>query len=761
MKIARYFFIITLLITLIIPYPLLAVDFNPNYIISDEELQYADSMDKRDILAFLKDKGSYIANLITDDWEGVKRNVADIIYRAAQDNNINPKYILVKLQKEQSLITETNPSQKALDWATGYGICDSCSKDDPALEKHKGFGTQVDSAAGIMRWYYNNVSQENWIKRPNTNYTIDDTTVIPQNYATAFLYTYTPHLHGNENFWKLWQKWFQQVYPNGTLMKSTDNPDIYLIQNGEKRKFKNATSLVTRYDSKLVITVPASELSRYTPGADISLPNYAIVRNNNYYYLLDYDFKRKFESYDTVKKLGYNPDEIIDVTSADLTSYVDGPLISTNVKNPTGKIVRIMPSGSLYLLKDNQYHPIFDDAVVHINFPHFDIERITSAELGDDYTRGDPVLLKDGTIFGITGDNKIYVVEHSKKRHIATADVFNSLGYDWENIVWVSKNTGDLHETGEALYATIDTTNTTSDIKQIAENNSEQTNEPEPTNNTSAKKPVDYMVRTASSDTSYIGPEFNTEIDNYIISDFTSGEILAGKNINTVRPIASLTKVMTGYQLLLDGIRMGDSITYDSSKHKSSYHVFRIVDGERVRVRDMMYAMLVSSLNTPSRMLVNRDIVQDIAFVSRMNVTAKNIGLSNTRFADTSGFNTGNVSTAKEYNKLFSVAVKNKTMQEFLETSYYEYDELKDVDGKAHHFDSHSNKLLKRNDLSYTILASKTGFLYEAGSNLTMLVKRNSDGKQFVITIMGNPDFDGTTRFDGFNAVASWAMKTF
>lgn len=735
-----------------IPSSLLAADFNKNMIISDEEMQAWETMDRADIQAFLEDKDSYLSTYRTDDWEGTKRVAADIIYQAAKDNRINPKYLLVKLQKEQSLITNDDPTQKQLDWATGYGVCDSCKTTDPDIQKYKGFGTQVDRAAGIMRWYYENMSSESWIKRAGRSYTIDGETVRPQSNATGFLYSYTPHIHGNENFWKLWQAWFQQVYPDSTLMQATGDKNIYLIKDGKKRKFKNMTSLVTRYNPDMIVSVSPAELLQYPDGPEISLPNYAIVKNGSSYYLLDYDYKRKFASYEVVKNLGYHPDEIIDVSNADLNGYLAGPTIGNANENPLGRVVKVQENGSLYYILDGVYHAIYDESVARLNFAHLSIDTVSATELHG-LDRGDPILPKDGSIFGITGNPKIYVVENGKKRHIATASVFEDFGYNWDNIIWVGQATGEKLEMGQSLYEkpSTDVTEISPDTTdEITEDVSEETIDP-----------VDYMVRTPSSELAYIGPTFDTNIDGYLVADYETGEIIAGKNVDTVRPMASLTKVMTAYQLLLDGINLSGNVTYDPSIHRSSYHRFRIVEDETYRIKDLLNASLVSSLNTPTRMLVNRDGRQDTEFVQRMNTTVQNMGLNNTVFTDTYGFDETNVTTLREYLTLFSKVVKNTTVRSYLSKTSYSYTELTDKDGKPSHHDVHSNDLVGKSGLPYTILASKTGFLYDAGTCLAMLVERHSDGKQFIILTMGNDEFGSNTRFNSPEQLADWAMDEF
>jgi D-alanyl-D-alanine carboxypeptidase len=142
-----------------------------------------------------------------------------------------------------------------------------------------------------------------------------------------------------------------------------------------------------------------------------------------------------------------------------------------------------------------------------------------------------------------------------------------------------------------------------------------------------------------------------------------------------------------------------------------------------------------------------------------MNAQAKLWGLTKTRFTEPSGADLGNISTAKEYLKIFTEATKNKTILATMGEKSYTYDETLDLDNNPNHFDSHSNLLIKRTDLPFTIIASKTGYLIESGSGLSMLVERKSDKKRFVIITMGNLDYD--RRFDTPESLTKWALKEF
>lgn len=727
--------------------------FNPNFIISDEELQ-AQSMTRADIQAFLDDKGGYIAGLRTEDEDGVMRKAADIIYRAAQKHQINPKYIIVKLQKEQSLVTAKNPTQKQLDGATGYGISDGCGWECDTYKRNKGFGKQVSAAAGIMRWYYDNKDKQSFIRRAGETYTISGQEVTPRTDATAFLYTYTPHILGNKNFWILWNEWFEQVYPDGTLMKADNAPDVYLIDDGRKRKIESMSALLTRFDPNMIITVPSSELSRYDVGAPISFPNYSILKKGSTYYLLDFDTLRPFKDEDVFRQYGYNPQEVIEVSSSDIRDYEIGSTLNEPGENPRGRLIRASENNTLYFIKDGTYSPIFDDQIAALSLPGLREQPGSVSDLAE-YQEIDPMLFPDATILGIEGSNKIYIIEKGKKRHIFNEKVFVGLGYKWENIIWSNQMMSIAHQTGQPLYLRDDTPIAVQEKTVVIQ--PEKDYEEEAAEKVDKEPTIaDLMLRADTTET--IGPVFETDVDTYLIADADTLEILAGKNIDQVRTLASLTKVLTAMTLFEEGLNEREIIKYNTSQHKSLYHRFRIADGEMVRADDLMDAFLVSSLNTPGRMLA-QSISTEANIVAAMNETVDDLGATDTNIVGVSGVEVENYSTARDYLAIFSAALDDPEVLPYLARKAYEYDEVLDLDGSPTHFDTHSNKLQNRSDLSFTVEASKTGYLYESGANLAMLVTRKSDGKQFIVITMGNVDH--ANRFNEPEAITNWALDEF
>jgi hypothetical protein len=170
--------------------------FNENMIVSDANYYAAGSMNVADIQGFLNAQKGPLKTYATPDHNGTVKTAAHIIDDAAKAWGVSPRTILVTLQKEQSLLSEPSPAQKALDWALGMGATDSGK-----VYKYQGFGKQVWFGASHLSSLGNGWS-------PGLSTPIDGTRVVPSNRATWGLYRYTPHFAGNTSFWMVWWRYF-------------------------------------------------------------------------------------------------------------------------------------------------------------------------------------------------------------------------------------------------------------------------------------------------------------------------------------------------------------------------------------------------------------------------------------------------------------------------------------------------------------------------------------------------------------------------
>lgn len=237
-------------------------DFNPSYIIDDSLFFNGNSMSTQDIQNFLNSKvpvcdtwhaardgnnppficlKEYQQNVPTryadaycsgTVYGGVK-TAAQILYEVGAACSINPKVLIVLLQKEQSLITDTWPWNVQYEKATGYYCPDDPSRPGWCDPEYGGFYNQVWYAARQFQRYVKQPQNFNyaagrtsWVRYQANNDGCGGSYLRMANGATAALYNYTPYqpnqaalnnlyglgdgcsAYGNRNFWRLYNDWF-------------------------------------------------------------------------------------------------------------------------------------------------------------------------------------------------------------------------------------------------------------------------------------------------------------------------------------------------------------------------------------------------------------------------------------------------------------------------------------------------------------------------------------------------------------------------
>lgn len=436
--------------------------FNPNYIIDDSEINDSTSMTRADVQQFLNDRGGFIANYRTNACtdedvylgracSGVEMAASDIIMDRALNNKVNPKFFLVLLQKEQSLVEKKTPTQNQLDWALGYG----CYDNQQCFPRYRGFWKQLNSASLQFRDY-----MDNWLNRGyqvGQTYTINNTgrgpsIVTPQNRATCSLYNYTPHVYnGNFNFYNIWQRYFTRSYPNGSIVQVPGEKSVWLIQDSKKRAFKSRGALTSRYDISKVLSISKVDLDKYLTGTPINFAQYSIVRApSGALFLLVDDTKRGFDSQAAFKKMGYNPDEIVNGSWEELNNYKEVAKITASSTYVTGALLQDKKTGGVYWVIDGTKAPVPDRVYLTTLFKRKKIIKVSANELNQ-YAKIDPVVFPDGELMRGKTNSAVYVIADGQKHAIQSGKVFESLKYNWKNVITVPDHLLYLYQDGSPI----------------------------------------------------------------------------------------------------------------------------------------------------------------------------------------------------------------------------------------------------------------------------------------------------------------------
>lgn len=414
-------------------------------------------MSLADISFFLSRRGGL--NVITDidPIDGVSKPAAQLIYDAARRYDINPQYLLALLQKESSIVETASPTKRQLDWAAGYALCDGCRVDDPLPLKYKGFAKQVDAGAGWMDWFLKGGSAGDYGSAGEAR-VINGTEIVPANSVTAALYAYTPHFHGNELLWKIMNRWFPngspETFPDGTLVRNRLNGAVAAIQGGRFRPIVKQSVLVTRFRSANVVDLDATAfaaLERGKRGAAIRFPDLSLVRTEaGHTYLLIGNDKRLIPDSASFGALGFNPEELEEVLAADISDYADGEPLTADREYPLGELLQDTTTGGVYYAESGIKHPLYDAALLKLNFPGRPILPAGRASL-DTLTTGSAIRFPDGTLLKTASDPRVYLISSGTKRPFAAERDFRALGFRFANVKTVNTKALSLHETGDTI----------------------------------------------------------------------------------------------------------------------------------------------------------------------------------------------------------------------------------------------------------------------------------------------------------------------
>jgi len=195
---------------------------------------YGSTVAKFCLRNFVMDTSTRAANAYCGAYLGQKgETAARIIEKVSLACGISPRVLLITLEKEQSLVSDTWPTENQFNKATGYGCPDTGPNNSANCNSaYFGFYNQVYLAAWQFKVYKAKPNSFNFQKGDtetilwHPNRECGTSKVLIENDATAALYTYTPYrpnaaalaagwgagdscsAYGNRNFFNFYKTWF-------------------------------------------------------------------------------------------------------------------------------------------------------------------------------------------------------------------------------------------------------------------------------------------------------------------------------------------------------------------------------------------------------------------------------------------------------------------------------------------------------------------------------------------------------------------------
>ena len=223
-----------------------------------------------------------------------------------------------------------------------------------------------------------------------------------------------------------------------------------------------------------------------------------------------------------------------------------------------------------------------------------------------------------------------------------------------------------------------------------------------------------------------------------ILVDATTGQVLWARGETAVRPIASITKVMTALVILQAGglnqkITVPKSVTAYVAKYGAN--AAGLIPGQVFTVDELMHAMLIVSAADAAYTLANVYGPGLPAFIAKMNAEAAKLGLAHTHFTSPDGLpyptETSTFSTPAELVRLGEIAMGYQEFRSIVALHIYN---IPKGDGHTAYSFTSSNELIGKYP---GVVGIKTGFTNAAGHTLLFEAVRN--GRTLIGDVLGSP----------------------
>ncbi len=228
------------------------------------------------------------------------------------------------------------------------------------------------------------------------------------------------------------------------------------------------------------------------------------------------------------------------------------------------------------------------------------------------------------------------------------------------------------------------------------------------------------------------------------------GNVIYGKDPYTVRPIASITKVMTAMVILDAGLDLDEKITITKDdRDLVRLTGSRLEYGAKLTRRELILLSLMSSENRAATALGRTYPGGMDAFIVAMNQKARQIGMTDSWFADPAGLMSENVSTAADLAIMIDAASDYPLIRQATTTKRQE---VRPYAKRGPLTYGNTNRLLK--NANWDIELSKTGYINEAGRCLVM--QANIEGEDVSIVLLNS--FGKLTPFGDSNRLRKWML---
>lgn len=238
-----------------------------------------------------------------------------------------------------------------------------------------------------------------------------------------------------------------------------------------------------------------------------------------------------------------------------------------------------------------------------------------------------------------------------------------------------------------------------------------------------------------------------------ILMDDKTDTVLFEKNADAVRPLASISKLMSALVLLDINPDWKKVVEITPDVYDNNSHFVNI--GEKFTMQDLWNVALIGSSNSAINALVAGSGVKKEDFVAKMNEKAQDLRLRSLRFVEPTGLDERNIGTARDIARMLKYALGNDKIFNTLQTSEYYSNPIGQKPRRIWTTDWLLTKWVPNKFGDFTI-AGKTGYIDNSKYNFAVRIENG--GKRAIRTVVLGAD-TMEARFSEARDLATWAFE--
>ena len=226
---------------------------------------------------------------------------------------------------------------------------------------------------------------------------------------------------------------------------------------------------------------------------------------------------------------------------------------------------------------------------------------------------------------------------------------------------------------------------------------------------------------------------YSSSATSTVLMDMDSLNVIYSNNMNQVRSVASISKIMTAITAI-ESANIYDTLTIGNEILDAYGSGIYIKEGEQITLESLLYGLMLRSGNDAA-LAIAKYVGGDVeTFVKMMNEKAQKIGMKDSVFHNPHGLDEdgGNQSTAYDMALLTSYAMKNEVYRKIVSTKNYT---LK-TDMNYYSWTNknkllHSHSYITGGKTGFTDIARRTLVTTASKDNINLVVVTLNDGDDF------------------------------